>query len=196
MIINQKRCLEFAQNCEYLLKLKFFLLFNLCFFSFSKLVQIGTLFLICVVWIHTTPRQKRDLNGVCLNSHRKVRTRIALIMTSNPEKALLIYDVAELSSQAFLRSFSIENSTFSFKSSGIHSYNPDVFPDDVFLPFLVTDKPSALQRHDNDELSNGQSSSGLYAISMSTAAPNKLENEALLTRISPYPKADAGQKQA
>ena len=58
----------------------------------------------------------------------------------------------------------------------------------------MTNRLVPSQQHDNNEPSNVQSSSGLCATSMRTAAPNKLENEALLKRISLYPKADAKQK--
>ena len=72
--------------------------------------------------------------------------------------------------------------------------NPDVFSNDVFLPSLATDRRSPPQQPDNDKPSNLQSLSGLCATSMSTAAPNELENKTLLTRISPYAKVDAKQK--
>ena len=68
-------------------------------------------------------------------------------MSSNPGKPLSIYDVAKLSGQAFQRSFTIENITSAFKSSGIHPYKPDIFIDDVFLPALVTDIPLQCDEH-------------------------------------------------
>ena len=60
-------------------------------------------------------------------------------MTSNPGKPLSIYEVAELSRHAFHKAFIIENINSSFRFSGIYSFNPDVFPNDAFLPALVTD---------------------------------------------------------
>ena len=60
-------------------------------------------------------------------------------MTSNPGKPLSIYEVAELSGHAFHKAFTIENIISFFKSSGIHPFNTDVFPNDAFLPALVTD---------------------------------------------------------
>ena len=45
-------------------------------------------------------------------------------LTSNPAQPLTIYDVAELSGLAFAKAFSIENISSSFKSSGIHPFNP------------------------------------------------------------------------
>ena len=111
-------------------------------------------------------------------------------MSSNPGKPLSIYDVAELSGQAFQRSFTIENITSAFKSSGIHPYNPDIFTDDVFLPALVTDIP--LQR---DEHPSGVPSTSLLPESAtSTASPQQLTDEALLATITPYPKVNFAKK--
>ena len=62
-------------------------------------------------------------------------------MSSNPGKPLSIYDVAELSGQAFQRSFTIEKITSAFKSSGIHPYNPDISP--VALQLRAPPKVSA-----------------------------------------------------
>ena len=70
-------------------------------------------------------------------------------MTSNPGKTLSIYDIAELSGQAFQRSFTIENINSSFRATGIFPYNPNIFTDDEFLPALVTDIP--LQQDDDGE---------------------------------------------
>ena len=111
-------------------------------------------------------------------------------MSSNPGKHLSIYDVAELSGQAFQRSFTIENITSAFKSSGIHPYNSDIFTDDVFLTALVTDIP--LQR---DEHPSGSPSTSLLPESAtSTASPEQLTNEALLATITPYPKVNFAKK--
>ena len=116
-------------------------------------------------------------------------------MTSNPGKPLSIYDIAELSGQAFQRSFTIENITSSFKSSGIHPYNPDIFTDDKFLPALVTDIP--LPPDDDDEGENPScvpSTSGLSAASSSTGTTHEVNDAALLVKIAPHPKADVTRK--
>jgi len=116
-------------------------------------------------------------------------------MTSNPGKTLSIYDIAELSGQAFQRSFTIENISSSFKSTGIFPYNPNIFTDDVFLPALVTDIP--LQQDDNggEDPSCVPSTSGLSATSPSTTtSTSEVNDEALLEIISPYPKADVTRK--
>ena len=117
-------------------------------------------------------------------------------MSSNPGKPITIYNVAELSGQAFQRSFTIENITSSFKSSGIHPYNADIFTDDVFLPSLVTDIP--LQQGDDDAscvpTTSGLSVTSICASSPSTADSHDSDDVALLTTISPYPKADVTRK--
>ena len=129
-------------------------------------------------------------------------------MTSNPGKTLSIYDIAELSSQAFQRSFTIENINSFFRATGIFPYNPSIFTDDEFLPALVTDIPLQ-QDDDGEEPLCVPSTSGLTAVSLSTptslpstsglsAASNStsqtMNNEALLELISPYPKANVARK--
>ena len=111
-------------------------------------------------------------------------------MSSNPGKPLSIYDVVELSGQAFQRSFTIENITSAFKPSGIHPYNSDIFTDDVFLPALVADIP--LQR---DEHPSGSPSTSLLTESAtSTASPQQLTNKALVATITPFPKVNFAKK--
>ena len=111
-------------------------------------------------------------------------------MSSNPGKPLSIYDVAELSGQAFQRSFTIENITSAFKFSRIHPYNPDIFTDDVFLPALLTDIPLQCDEHPS-----GVPSTSLFPESAtSTASPQQLTNEVLLATSTPYPKVNCAKK--
>ena len=109
-----------------------------------------------------------------------------LWMSSNPGKPLSIHHVAELSGQAFQRSFTIENITSAFKSTGIHPYKPDIFTDDVFLPALVTDIPLQCDEHP----SGVPSMSFLPESTTSTASPQQLTDEALLATITPHPKVN------
>ena len=113
-------------------------------------------------------------------------------MSSNPGKPLSIsgVDVAELSGQAFQRSFTIENITSAFKFSGIHPCNPDIFTDDVFLPALVTDIPLQRDEHPSDV----PSTSLLPESVTSTASPRQLTDEALLATITPNPKVNFAKK--
>ena len=110
-------------------------------------------------------------------------------MTSNPGKPLSMYEVAELSSHAFHKAITIENITSSFRSSGIHPFNPDVFPDDAFLPALVTDIPLQL-----DEADSSTAPSTSASAFTNVAERETLNDEELLAEINPYPKANVSQK--
>ena len=111
-------------------------------------------------------------------------------MTSNPGKPLSIYEVAELSGHAFHKAFTIENITSSFRSRGIHLFNPDVFPNDAFLPALVTDIPLQLDEAD----SSTDPSTSKSATVTNVAEPQTLNDEELLAEINPYPKANVSRK--
>ena len=98
-------------------------------------------------------------------------------ITSNPGKPLLVYEVAELSGHAFHKAFTIENTT-SFRSSEIHLFNPDVFPNDTFLPALVT--YIALQLDEAD--SSTAPSTSESATFTNVAEPQTLNDENLLQK--------------
>ena len=61
-------------------------------------------------------------------------------MLSQPGKTITIYDVAELSGQAFRKAFSHCNITSSFKATGTYPMNTNIFPDDALLSAAVTDR--------------------------------------------------------
>ena len=139
-----------TKSYDFLLKSKFFFYSLICVsFSFSKLVQIGTMVLICIVWIYTTPRQKRDSNGVFLNSHRKVRSRIAL--TNHFRTQLAHFQVFSRDLPHFvsangklLRNHSHSQSTI-YTHQLLHSINVDIGPachwparSLIFLTFFMT----------------------------------------------------------
>ena len=66
-------------------------------------------------------------------------------MVTNPGKRITIYDVAELSAQAYYRAMSAENIQSGFRKTGIQPLNRDVFRDDEFLPStLLTDTNSGV----------------------------------------------------
>ena len=111
-------------------------------------------------------------------------------ITSNPGKPLSIYEVAELSGHAFHKVFTIENITSFFRSIGIHPFNPDVFPNDAFLPALVTDTPLQLDEADSSTAPSTSES----ATFTNVAEPQTLNDEKLLAEINPYPKANVSQK--
>ena len=110
-------------------------------------------------------------------------------MTSNPGKPLSIYKVAELLGHAFHKAFTIENIT-SFRSSGIHPFNLDVFPNNAFLPALVTDIFLQLDEADSSTAPSTTES----AIFTNVAEPQTLNDEELFAEINPYPKANVLRK--
>ena len=110
-------------------------------------------------------------------------------MTSNPGKPLSIYEVAELSGHAFHKAFTIENIT-SFRSSGIHPFNPDDFHNDAFLPALVTDIPLQLDEVDSSTAPSTSESATFTNVD----ERQTLNDEELLAKINPYPKANVSQK--
>ena len=110
-------------------------------------------------------------------------------MTSNPGKSLSIYEVEELSGHAFHKVFTIENITSFFRSIKIHRFNPDVFPNDAFLP-LVTDTPLQLDEADSSTAPSTSESATFTNVS----EPQTLNDEKLLAEINLYPKANVSQK--
>ena len=58
----------------------------------------------------------------------------------HPGETLSLYYVAELSNKAFVKSCTLENITSSFRRTGIFPFNLEIFTEDEFLPFKVTDQ--------------------------------------------------------
>ena len=69
---------------------------------------------------------------------RNFNTACESWMLSHPAKTITIYDIAELSGQAFGEAFSHCNITSSFNAT--HPMNRNIFPDDAFLSAAVTDR--------------------------------------------------------
>ncbi|XP_034065436.1 uncharacterized protein LOC117542069 isoform X1 [Gymnodraco acuticeps] len=63
-------------------------------------------------------------------------------MRSNPGKTVSIYQIAGLVNEAFLSAVTPRNITSEFKSTGIFPYNRDIFPEEAFAPFMVSDRPN------------------------------------------------------
>ncbi|XP_077972205.1 uncharacterized protein LOC144427221 [Styela clava] len=61
-------------------------------------------------------------------------------LTSHPEKVItLLYTKFAYAGAAFTRSFSMLSITAGFRATGVYSFDPNIFPDDAFLPSAVTD---------------------------------------------------------
>lgn len=63
-------------------------------------------------------------------------------LATNPGKTLTIYELAELSGQAYSLALTPKNIQCGFSKSGIYPYNKDVFTDDDFIAASVTDRPN------------------------------------------------------
>ena len=75
-------------------------------------------------------------------------------MRSNPHLSISIYDVAELSTQAFMKSMTPENILSGFRSTGICPLNSLIFKEHEFAPSSITDLPMLVNEADNYNPSN------------------------------------------
>ena len=113
-------------------------------------------------------------------------------MLENPEKPISIYDVASLSNKAYEKAFPRENINSGFRSTGIWPFDENVFPDDAFLPSLVTDCPQ--QTSDNGAKPNLDAGLEESLNTNDNAELNtsiNLEDHNLLQQLRPYPKSTA-----
>ena len=109
-------------------------------------------------------------------------------LTEHAGKPISIYDVAELAGIAFVKSFTIENITSSFRKTGIHPLNPDVFPEHEFLAAAVTDIPL---QHDDVNEGEETASTSVAAYSSQQDEVNVLtcsSNTSLIESIKPLPR--------
>ena len=72
--------------------------------------------------------------------------------TSHPGLPITIYEIAEISCQAYYKSFTQENVISGFKATGIFPFNPEVFGEDAFLPATVSDQPYSNLDKDKKDL--------------------------------------------
>ena len=108
-------------------------------------------------------------------------------LKSNPNKLISIYNVAEISGEAYARAFNIPNITSGFKATGIWPFTPLVFSDDEFLPASVTDVSLPVET-ENDTPST--SSNPLTTPEDIDIQPEEsVAKLSILTDISPSPKS-------
>ncbi|KAK9710092.1 DDE superfamily endonuclease [Popillia japonica] len=104
---------------------------------------------------------------------------IELWLRQNPGKTVTQFKIASLFKQAYLKSAVPLNAKNSFKKTGIHPFNPDVFEDWQFSPSLTTERQppndrcenheNQLQQSENDEQPgpSGQNSSSSAVLDIS-----------------------------
>ena len=66
-------------------------------------------------------------------------------MASNPGETTTMYEIAELSFNAYFSSFTLKNINSSFKSTGLWPVNRLVISDEDFLLAFVTDRPNPVE---------------------------------------------------
>lgn len=94
-------------------------------------------------------------------------------MLKNPGKPVTIYDLAELIGTAFTRAMTPTNIINSFKKTGIHPFDRDIFTDEDFLPSTVTDRPNP------NTIQNPPDVSSQDTRENEQNSPSLLENETL-----------------
>lgn len=72
--------------------------------------------------------------------HTYYDREIELWLRQNPGKVMTQFKIANLFNKAYLKSAVPSNAINSFKKTGIHPFNPDVFEDWQFSPSLTTDQ--------------------------------------------------------
>lgn len=80
-------------------------------------------------------------------------------MLNHPGKTISIYEMAELSGNAFKQSFTLSNITSGFRATGLQPFNDEIFTDADFNKASVTDRPEPNQPTDNCTTSASQSNS-------------------------------------
>ncbi|XP_057380308.1 uncharacterized protein LOC130702711 [Daphnia carinata] len=70
-----------------------------------------------------------------------LRNRFQDWLNLNPGKRISIHDVAELTRDPYLLSFTPENIISGFKNSGISPFNRGIFPASLYTPSFATDRP-------------------------------------------------------
>ena len=60
-------------------------------------------------------------------------------LRTNPGKTVTIYDIPEITNEAHAQTFTARNMTAGFQSTGIYSYNSELFTEMDFALSIVTD---------------------------------------------------------
>ena len=116
---------------------------------------------------------------------------------SHPGETLSLYYAVERSNKVFVKSFTLENITSSFRRTGIFPFNSDIFTEDEFLPSTVTYQVENLYSDattnessmlDTTEINPGQSTSNLVSSTPDYKIELNLETS-LIKSIASLPKA-------
>ena len=115
---------------------------------------------------------------------------------SHPGETLSLYYVAGLSNKAFIKSCTLENITSSFRRTGIFPFNSEIFTEDEFLPFTVTDQVQNVYSGETNIDASVLDSTEAAVQSKSTPASSNpgcsleaVPETSLIESIAPLPKA-------
>lgn len=75
--------------------------------------------------------------------HKYYNQTVTQWLKENPGRTVTIYQVSKLFNHAYERTATLEIATSAFRATGILPFNPNIFPDHLFLPSLTTDVPEA-----------------------------------------------------
>lgn len=66
---------------------------------------------------------------------------LVLWLKENPGKVVTLYNIGRLFGIAYRRGATLDNGLSGFESTGIHPFNPNIFPDWKYKPSRTTDRP-------------------------------------------------------
>lgn len=105
-------------------------------------------------------------------------TAVTQWMKQNPGRPVTLYQVASLFCEAYGKAATPAIALSGFRATGISPLNPDIFPEDMYLPSTVTDVPIAGEETENEranppEVLNVLGCSGKEEDPSATSAPAK-----------------------
>ena len=118
----------------------------------------------------------------------------------NPGKTISIYEVGALFGKAYEKAFNPSNITSSFRSTGIWPINPDIFTEEDFLSFYVSDRPLPYLATETNESAPesaiATTTSSSQIVSTEAKPSVSAESPAFMVSpqdIRPHPKAVPGK---
>lgn len=86
--------------------------------------------------------------------HKYYNQAVTQWLKTNPGRTVSIYQVAKFLNQAYEKTATREIASSGFRATGISPWNPNIFPDHVFLPSLTTDVPMPVPAAEGNESLN------------------------------------------
>lgn len=126
-------------------------------------------------------------------------------LKENPSRVITLYQVAALFSSAYNKTATPAIALSGFKATGISPFNPDIFPEHMYLPSTVTDVPFEADNTNNESFNLGECSTAAErsneeephsSTTIDTKPHEHRESSAdnvknVLLKISPFPQGNA-----